>query len=131
MKHAFVALAGLALFAGAPVTAKALTAPAVVSSDPLDDRLDQAWSDLNTKWLQGTITDREFQQVTDLLIKITENAKATYAEAPTIRYRLQAALDDLRARAPQAVKQAEYVDSIYEQIIDFRLNRGTPQGEFS
>jgi hypothetical protein len=123
MKQAFIALAGLALLTGAPATARALPTAAPVVADPLDARIDTAWADLNSKWMAGTITDREFQAMTDLLIQATDAVKATYPDAGTIRYRLQAALDDLKARAQAAMKQAGFADSVYEQFIDFRLNR--------
>src|SRR5262249_4806403 len=118
-----LALAGLALLMGAPATARALPTAAPVVADPLDARIDAAWSDLNAKWMAGSITDRDFQAMTDLLIQATDAVKATYPDAGTIRYRLPAARDALRARAQQAMKQAAFVDSVYEQVIDFRLNR--------
>lgn len=126
MKYALVTLAGLVLCLAAPAAAHPVLTSSPVQAPTLSDldtRLDAAWSDLNAKWMSGQISDREFQIVTDLLIQIEAASKTIYPEAGTVRHRLQQALEDLKARAARAAKNAAYVDSVYEQIIDSRVGR--------
>lgn len=127
MKYASATLAGFALCLASHATAHPLATPTPVQVSAtlvdLDARLDAAWADLNTKWMNGTITDREFQIITDLLIQVQEGSKTFYPEAGTIRTRLQAAIDDLKARATKSAQNAALVDAAWEQLIDSRVTR--------
>lgn len=127
MKMRLVTLAGLALAFGAPAFANAngfraaLQGPASFAS--VDTRVNNAWADLNAKWISGAITDREYQTLTDALIAASDAAKTVHSDAGTIRYRLQAEIDDLRSRAARSARAQAQLDVVWEKFVEARLRR--------